>query len=145
MIRTQIRKKPPAPAAFSLNEVFSLHITAEIAIVFGICLISQVISALLPFAFPASVIGMLLLLVLLMAGIIKERHIQRVSSFLIGNMAFFFLASCVGLMEHASLLMDCLIPFLFIAAVTTPLVYGATAWTIQLMMRFMNRKEGHHD
>ena len=34
---------------------------------------------------------------------------------------------------------------LFIAAVTTPLVYGATAWTIQLMMRFMNRKEGHHD
>ena len=122
-----------------------MPVIAQICVVFAVCLAAEGISAALPFPFPASVIGMLLLLVLLMAGIIMERHIQRVSSFLIGNMAFFFLASCVGLMEHASLLMDCLIPFLFIAAVTTPLVYGATAWTIQLMMRFMNRKEGHHD
>lgn len=122
-----------------------MHITAEIAIIFGICLVAEVISALLPFTFPASVIGMLLLLALLMGGIVKERHIKRVSGFLIGNMAFFFLASCVGLMDHAALLMDCLVPFLFIAAVTTPLVYGVTAWTIQLMLGFMNRKEGSHD
>lgn len=118
---------------------------AEIAIILGICLAAEIISALLPFAFPSSVIGMLLLLALLMGGVVKERHIKRVSGFLIGNMAFFFLAACVGLMDHAAVLMDCLIPFLFIAAVTTPLVYGVTAWTIQLMMGFMNQKEDSHD
>ena len=122
-----------------------MHIMAEIAMILGICLAAEIISALFPFAFPSSVIGMLLLLALLMGGVVKERHIKRVSGFLIGNMAFFFLAACVGLMDHAAVLMDCLIPFLFIAAVTTPLVYGVTAWTIQLMMGFMNRKEDSHD
>ena len=122
-----------------------MTIMAEIAIIFGICLVSEGISALLPFAFPASVISMLLLLVLLLSGVVKEHHIQRVCRFLVGNMAFFFIAPCVGLMDHASTLVNCLLPFLFVAAVTTPLVYCVTAWTIQLLMAVMDRKEEQHD
>lgn len=64
---------------------------AEIAIVFGVCLVSEGIAALLPFTFPASVISMILLLALLLSGIIKERHIDRVCRFFVGNMAFFFI------------------------------------------------------
>ena len=121
-----------------------MHIMGEVAIIFGICLLSEGISAILPFVFPASVISMVVLLLLLFSGIIKERHIERIAVFFLGNMAFFFLPACVGVMEHLPSLANCLLPFLFIAAVTTPLVYAVTAWVIQLMMR--RRKGGiRHD
>ena len=43
-----------------------MNIMGEVAIIFGICLLSEGISALLPFSFPASVISLLLLLLLVM-------------------------------------------------------------------------------
>lgn len=122
-----------------------MNIMAELAIIFGVCLISEGIAALLPIAFPASVISMLLLLFLLLSGIIKGRYIDRACRFLVGNMAFFFIAPCVGIMEHAKALLACLIPFLFIAVLTTPLVYFVTAWVIQLMLTAQRKKEdGRH-
>ena len=73
-----------------------MNIMAELAIIFGICLVSEGISALLPIALPASVISMLVLLALLMAGIVKPRHIDRVCRFLVANMAFFFVAPALA-------------------------------------------------
>ena len=108
-----------------------MNIMGEIAVVFGVCLISEGISFLLPFPFPAGVISLVLLLLLLFSGVVKERHIGRVSGFLVDNMAFFFVPPCVAIME----LLPYLLPFLFIAVVTTPLVYLVTAWTIQLLIR----------
>lgn len=114
----------------------------EIAIVFGICLVCEGVVSLLPFTFPASVLSMLVLLGLLLTGILKERHIGRVCSFFVGNMAFFFLPSCVGLLEHWGTLSAVLLPFFAVAVLTTPLVYAATAWTIQLLMARQRKKEG---
>ena len=85
------------------------------------------------------------LLLLLMTGVIKERHISRVCKFLVGNMAFFFIPPCVGLMDHAATLGRCLLPFLVIVILTTPLIYAVTAWTIQLTARLMDAKEARHD
>lgn len=118
-----------------------MSIMAEIAIVFGVCLVSEGIAALLPFTFPASVISMILLLALLLSGIIKERHIDRVCRFFVSNMAFFFIPPCVGIIEHAGTLAACLLPFLIISILTTPLIYLVTAWVIQLMMAARRKKE----
>ena len=100
-----------------------MNIMGEIAVVFGVCLISEGISFLLPFPFPAGVISLVLLLLLLFSG------------FLVDNMAFFFVPPCVAIIEHWEKLLPYLIPFFFIAVVTTPLVYLVTAWTIQLLIR----------
>ena len=96
-----------------------MNIMAEIAIIFGVCLVSEGIAALLPVAFPASVIALLLLGLLLFTGIVKPEHIQRLSGFLVANMAFFFLPSCVGVMEHAPAVLRQLAPFLLISFLTT--------------------------
>ncbi|MCI8551840.1 MAG: CidA/LrgA family protein [Lawsonibacter sp.] len=112
-----------------------MNIMAEIAIIFGVCLVSEGIAALLPVAFPASVIALLLLGLLLFTRIIKPEHIQRLSGFLVANMAFFFLPSCVGVMEHAPAVLRQLAPFLLISFLTTPLVYLVTGWTVQWLIR----------
>jgi len=114
---------------------------AEIAVVFGVCLVSEGLAALIPVAFPASVIALLLLGLLLFTRILKPEHIQRLSGFLVANMAFFFLPSCVEVMEHAPVILGQLVPFLLVVVLTTPLVYLVTAWTVQWLIRLSGKKE----
>ncbi len=118
-----------------------MSIMGELAIVFGVCLLCEGVVSLLPFAFPASVLSMLVLLGLLLGGILKKEHISRVCTYFVGNMAFFFLPSCVGLLEHWGTLSAVLLPFFAVAVLTTPIVYAATAWTVQLLMKRHRNKE----
>ena len=122
-----------------------MNIMGELALIFGICLVGEGVAALLPVAFPASVISMVLLMVLLLTGVVKDRHIQTASHILVANMAFFFLPSFVGLLEHIELLKSQLVPLLLIIMLTTPVVYLVTGWTVRLLMlRHRNRKEDRH-
>ncbi len=122
-----------------------MNIMGELALICGICLVGEGVAALLPVAFPASVISMVLLMVLLLTGVVKDRHIQTASHFLVANMAFFFLPSFVGLLEHIELLKSQLVPLLLIIVLTTPVVYLITGWTVRLLMlRHRNRKEDRH-
>lgn len=118
-----------------------MNIMGELALIFGICLVGEGVAALLPVTFPASVISMVLLMVLLLTGVVKDRHIQKVSHFLVANMAFFFLPSFVGLLEHMELLKSQLLPLLLIVVLTTPVVYLVTGWTVQLFLRCCQKKK----
>lgn len=113
---------------------------AQAAIIFGLCLISEGLSALIPVAFPASVIALLLLGLLLFTGVLRPEHIEKFSTFLVANMAFFFLPSCVEVMEHAPVILRQLAPFLLVVAATTPVVYLVTGWTVQLLARRLRGK-----
>ena len=119
-----------------------MNIMAEIGLICGICLAGVAIEAALPFAFPGSVISMILLVVLLLTGVIKIKHIQRVSGFLTANMAFFFLPSCVGILEYFDIIKGSLLPILGICFLTTPLVYLITAWTVRGVMILCAKGKG---
>ena len=119
-----------------------MNIMSELTIIFGLCLISEGISALIPVVFPASVIALLLLALLLFIKVLKPEHIQRVSGFLVANMAFFFLPPCVGVIEHANAIFSQLVPFLLISFLTVPLVYFVTAWVVQLLIRHTGKGGG---
>ena len=69
-----------------------MGIMAQIGIVLAVCLVGEGIAALLPIPFPASVISMVLLFLLLAAKLLRPHHIKEKSNFLITNMACFFCA-----------------------------------------------------
>lgn len=121
-----------------------MNIMSELTVIFGLCLISEGISALIPVAFPASVIALLLLALLLFTGVLKPEHIRRVSGFLVANMAFFFLPSCVEVIEHAPAILGQLAPFLLVSFLTVPLIYCVTAWVVQLLIRLTGKGGGSH-
>lgn len=127
---------------FCVNRVNPME---ELALILVICLLGEGIAALLPVAFPASVISMVLLMFLLLCGAVKERQIQVTSKFLVANMGIFFVPAVVGTIEYAELLSRQLLPFVVIVLVTTPVVYGITAWTVQLLMRRMRKEDGQDD
>ena len=77
-----------------------MNLIVEFCIVFLICMAGEWIAVLLPFTLPASVISLILLLILLLSGGVKERTIQGTSHFLIDKMGLFFIPTVVGTLEY---------------------------------------------
>ena len=118
-----------------------MKIICQIAIIFTICWISQIVEAILPFPFPASVIGMVLLLILLLVRALKVDHIREKSDFLLSNMAFFFIPAGVSIINYFDILADSLVPLLVICLVSTLLTFAVTAWAVQLTRHLMDRRK----
>lgn len=107
----------------------------QIGIVFLICIIGELISKTLPFAFPGSVIAMLILFALLMCGVLKTENIKDKTDFMLNNMAFFFIPSSVGIIEYYSDIKSVIIPFVFICIITTLITFLVTAYTVKTVMK----------
>ncbi len=116
-----------------------VKLLVQIGIVFGICLVGEGISRVLPFAFPASVISMILLFLLLLSGALKVEHIREKGDFLLRNMAFFFIPSGVGLIEQADAVRGKVLPLLAVCLITTVLTFAVSAATIRLVSSWQNR------
>ena len=118
-----------------------LSIMGELAIVFGVCLLCEGVVSLLPFPFPASVIGMVLLLILLLVQCLKVDHIREKSDFLLSNMAFFFIPAGVSIINYFDLLAGSLVPLLIICLASTLLTFAVTAYTVRLTRYLINRRK----
>ena len=81
-----------------------MKIIRQIGIIFTVCWLSILVEKALPFSFPASVIGMLLLFICLLTGILKIEHIQEKADFLLENMAFFFVPAGVSIINYFDVL-----------------------------------------
>ncbi len=119
-----------------------MKIIKQIGIIFSICWLSQVIEYLLPFAFPASVIGMVLLFLCLLTGVLKIEHIQEKSDFLLSNMAFFFIPAGVSMINYLDILKSNAIQLILICVITTVLTFGVTSFSIRFTMGLMNKRKG---
>lgn len=122
-------------------EANAVKIICQIAIIFTICWISQMVEAILPFPFPASVIGMVLLLILLLVHCLKVDHIREKSDFLLSNMAFFFIPAGVSIINYFDILASNLVPLLIICLVSTLLTFAVTAYTVRLTRYLMDRRK----
>lgn len=122
-----------------------MKIIKQVGIIFSICWLGTVIEHLLPFAFPASVIAMLLLLLCLLTGILKVEHIQEKSDFLLGNMAFFFIPAGVNVINYLDILKTSWFPLLVICTLTTVITFAATAFSIRLTVRLLGSKRRNAD
>lgn len=122
-------------------EANAVKIICQIAIIFTICWISQIVEAVLPFPFPASVIGMVLLLILLLVRALKVDHIREKSDFLLSNMAFFFIPAGVSIINYFDILAGSLVPLLVICLMSTLLTFAVTAWAVQLTRHLMDRRK----
>ena len=119
-----------------------MKIIKQFGIIFSLCWIATVIEGLLPIAFPASVIAMLLLLLCLMTGVLKIDHIREKSDFLLANMAFFFIPAGVNVINYLDILKANWLPLLLICVITTVITFAATAYTIRLTIWLLGRRKG---
>lgn len=118
-----------------------MKIIKQIGIIFIVCWLSLVVSKLLPFEFPASVIGMLLLFFCLFTKLLRIEHIQEKSDFLLGNMAFFFVPAGVSIMNYFDILQNNAVKLLVICIVSTIITFVVTAYSVKLTIMLMERRK----
>ena len=105
-----------------------------------ICLVSEGVAAVLPFTFPASVIGMVILLILLLTKVLKPDGLRQTSDFFLGNMALFFVPTCVGVLKYLDVLLQNIWAVVLISILTTPLVFFVTGHVVQLTMKWLRKR-----
>ncbi len=116
-----------------------MNILGKLGIVFGVCLIGEAVSQILPIPFPGSVVSMILLLLLLLTGVLKTRHIEEPTQFFLSNLVFFLVPAGVSVIQYLDLIRDNLVFILAVNIGTTILTFAATAYTIKLVIHLQRR------
>ena len=123
-----------------------MSILGQLCVVIAICLASEGISVVLPFTFPAGVLSMVILLVLLATKVLKPRQLRETSDFLLNNMPLFFVPACTGIIQYTDVLFENFWAIVLISLLTTPLVFFVTGHVVQLTMKWVRKKEENkHD
>ena len=112
----------------------------QIALAGFLCLAGELVAMWLPFPFSPSVMSMILLLTLFLTGLLKVEKMRELCTFILANMAFFYVSSLVSVIEHYEVIAPVVLKFLLLCIVTTVLTFAATAYTVTFVIRLMGRK-----
>ncbi|MEC6748539.1 CidA/LrgA family protein [Marinilactibacillus sp. XAAS-LB27] len=94
--------------------------------------LGELLSYLMPFAVPGSVIGMILLFLSLHFGLLKMEKVEAVGTWLTQNMAILFVPAAVGLMIHFELIASIWWQIAIISLVSTSAVMIIVGKTIEI-------------
>ena len=117
-----------------------MKVLNELAIILLISVVGEAISALLPFSFPASLIALFLMLILLSTGLLKERSIADVAHFLLSEMAIFFVPATVKILDSKDILSSVVLEVLAISTLSFLLTFALTGWTVEAVMKLQDRR-----
>lgn len=98
----------------------------QFSIILAVTCVGEILKYFIPLPIPASIYGLVLMLVLLISGLVKLEDVNDVATFLIEIMPMMFIPAGVGLMTAWSKLQPVLLPVLFITFATTVLVMLVT-------------------
>ncbi len=114
----------------------------QIMRLFMLCCVGDLISFMLPFPFPGSVIALILLFLCLVFKLIKVEQVNIISDFLLKNMSFIFLPATVSIISYVGVFQNILWQFLAICTITTVTTFLCTAYAVKLTIYLMNRRKG---
>ena len=95
--------------------------------------LGEVLKMFVPLPIPASVYGLVLMLVCLMTGILKTSQVKEAAFFLIEIMPVMFIPAAAGLIDSWKVLQPLLLPILVITVVITIFVMVVTGKIAQMI------------
>ena len=110
-------------------------------IIMLISLLGEALKWLIPLPIPASIYGLVLMLLALCTGVITEDKVEEASTFLIEIMPVMFIPASVGLLDSWGALKDIILPIGAIIVITTIVVMGLTGKITQGIIRMEKRKK----
>ncbi|MFR5264224.1 CidA/LrgA family protein [Clostridium sp.] len=118
-----------------------MKLLREMLIILAIYFVSEFISKSLHLPIPGNILGMLLLLFLLCTKVVKVEMIDKVSTFLLDHLAFFFIPAGVGIITAYNVLRGNTIKLLTIAIVSTFVIMAISGVVVQWVINLMEKKE----
>lgn len=118
-----------------------MTITQQLLLLFSISFISEILSNLLPFIFPSSLMAMLLLFILLLSKYIKIKDIEPVGVFLQKHISIFFIPPAVNLIDEWDFIKDKFLILIFISVVSFLVTFLVTGFTATLIINLQEKLE----
>ena len=110
--------------------------------ILAISFVGEVLKAVIPLPIPASVYGLVILLVLLCTGLLRVSQVREAALFLIEIMPVMFIPAGVGLLESWPALQPVWVPIVLITLLTTVIVMAVTGQVAQKIIRKEQKKNG---
>ena len=105
----------------------------QFGIILLISFIGELCNHFIPLPIPASVYGLVLMLVCLMTGVLKTSQVKDAAFFLIEIMPVMFIPAAAGLIDSWKVLQPLLLPILVITVVITVFVMVITGKVAQMI------------
>lgn len=103
--------------------------------ILAFCFLGELLHWLLPLPIPASIYGLLLLLLALKLGVVKLEQVKQTGNFLTGIFPLLFIPAAVGVMELWDTLGKLWLPILVVLLPVTVLTFAAAGWVTQWLVR----------
>ena len=97
--------------------------------------VGEQLNHLIPLPIPASIYGLVIMLILLITRKIKSEAVKETADFLVSIMPVMFIPSCVGLIASWEQLKPFWFPVIVISVVSTLLVMIATGKTTDIILK----------
>lgn len=112
----------------------------QFTIILSIYFLGELLQKAFGLPVPGNILGMLILFFGLYTGVIKLEMIDRISDFLLDNLAFFFLPAGVSLITCFALLEGKLTAVIGVSILSTVIILGVTGLTVEFVKKFLQRK-----
>lgn len=112
-----------------------MKILRQAAIIAAVCAVAELIRYLVPLPIPASVYGLILMLLALLTGLIRPEQIETAADFLIAILPLLFVAPTVALVARLERLASLVVPILLLGIAGTALVIGLSGRAAQAVVR----------
>ena len=116
-----------------------MKILRQAAIIAAVCAAAELIRYLVPLPIPASVYGLILMLLALLTGLIRPEQIETAADFLIAILPLLFVAPTVALVARLERLLG--VPILLLGIAGTALVIGLSGRAAQAVGRHEKHTE----
>ena len=100
----------------------------------------QIVQQKFDMSIPGTVLGMVILLLLLMARIIKVERVEKITKILLEHLTLFFVPVGIGVITMLDKIEDIWIPLLIILFISTMVVMIVTGLTIQILDKYTTNK-----
>ena len=107
----------------------------QFGIIITISFVGELLHEVIPLPVPASIYGLCLLLLLLLTGVVKEKHIARAAGFLLGIMSLLFVPAATGILSVWDEAKRLLLPLAVAIVPVTIGVMAATGLSVQAVQR----------
>lgn len=105
----------------------------QFMIILLLSFLGEVLKMFIPLPIPASVYGLVLMLVCLMTGVLKTSQVKDAAFFLIEIMPVMFIPAAAGLIDSWGALRPLIVPIMIITVVITVFVMAVTGRVAQMI------------
>ncbi len=117
----------------------------QLMIILAVSFAGEVLHAVVPLPVPASVYGLIILLILLITKLVKLSQVETTANYMISIMPLFFIEPSVALMTSFGIVKGSVIPLCIASFLSFASVVIVTGLTSQLVIRIKRKRENQNE